>query len=178
MEVQSRLRDELLTVGTENPTMDELNSLPYLDMVIRETLRVHSPVMDTARAAMKDDILPLNKPFMDRKGRMCHGIRYVLDSKYSPALSFQHLLVTFGSPIFSLLDRINKGEIVIIPILAVNRDKSIWGEDAMEFRSLMFWLVQITVYLSPHTLIDQKDGNQFQKLRGASQAPGATCLPS
>jgi hypothetical protein len=30
---QSKLRQELLTLSAENPTMDELNSLPYLESV-------------------------------------------------------------------------------------------------------------------------------------------------
>lgn len=31
------------------------------------------------------------------------------------------------------LHRVKKGTMVLIPILAVNRDKSIWGQDSMEF---------------------------------------------
>jgi len=59
-EVQTKLRNELLSVPTDNPTMDELNALPYLDCVVRETLRIHAPVPSTVRIAMKDDVLPLN----------------------------------------------------------------------------------------------------------------------
>jgi hypothetical protein len=44
VEVQKRLRDELLTVSTDKPTMDELNGLPFLDCVVRETLRLYAPV--------------------------------------------------------------------------------------------------------------------------------------
>jgi hypothetical protein len=29
---------------------------------------------------------------------------------------------------------VKKGQLMLIPIVAVNRDKSIWGEDANEFR--------------------------------------------
>jgi cytochrome P450 len=46
--VQTRLRDELLTVSTDNPSMDELNALPFLDCVVRETLRLHAPVTATS----------------------------------------------------------------------------------------------------------------------------------
>ncbi|KAF8061716.1 cytochrome P450 [Lyophyllum atratum] len=102
--VQEKLRQELLAVDTDNPTMDELNALPYLDMVVRETMRIHAPVASTIRAAVTDDILPLNKPFTDRKGVVHDTIR------------------------------VSKGQTLMIPILAMNRDKSIWGEDAMEFR--------------------------------------------
>jgi len=84
--------------------MDQLNALPYLDMVVRETLRVHPPVPSSMREAVKDDILPLSKPFTDRKG-VVHDVI-----------------------------RVRKGQTMLIPILLVNRDKSIWGEDATEFR--------------------------------------------
>jgi cytochrome P450 len=75
--VQSKLRDELLSLGTDSPTMDELNALPYLDGVIRETLRLHSPVSNTIRVATKDDVVPLGTPITDKKGRVLHEIRSV-----------------------------------------------------------------------------------------------------
>jgi len=103
-EVQTKLRNELLSVPTDNPTMDELNALPYLDCVVRETLRIHAPVPSTVRIAMKDDVLPLNTPFTDKKGNVHHGIR------------------------------VRKGQTIFIPILAMNRARDIWGEDSMEFR--------------------------------------------
>ena len=65
---QSKLREELLTIPTDNPTMDELNSLPYLEAVVREMMRVHAPVVNTQRMAMQDDILPLAKPYIDPQG--------------------------------------------------------------------------------------------------------------
>lgn len=102
--VQSKLREELFTIDTDNSTMDELNGLPYLDMVVRESLRVHAPVPLTSRVAMKDDILPLSEPVTDCKGKVHHTLR------------------------------IRKGQMVFVPIVAMNNDKSIWGEDADEFR--------------------------------------------
>ena len=74
-EVQDKLRKQLLTVGTDNPTMDELNALPYLDAVVRETLRVHAPVPSTMRVATEDDILPLNEPVKDKNGNVLNGIK-------------------------------------------------------------------------------------------------------
>ncbi|TFK60962.1 cytochrome P450 [Pluteus cervinus] len=103
-EVQRKLREELLTVPTENPSMDELNALPYLDAVVRETMRVHAPVPSTIRIATRDDVLPLSKPFTDKKGRVQEGIS------------------------------IRKGQTIMIPILAMNRATWIWGDDAAEFR--------------------------------------------
>ena len=34
--MQKKLREELWTLETDTPTMDELSSLPYLDAVVRE----------------------------------------------------------------------------------------------------------------------------------------------
>jgi hypothetical protein len=73
--------------------MDELNALLYLDYVIRETMRVHAPVPFAIRAAMKDDILPLNTPFTDKKGKVHDGIRHV-----SHFLLPWFWLTTFDSP--------------------------------------------------------------------------------
>ncbi|KAJ7473726.1 cytochrome P450 [Mycena galericulata] len=101
--VQSKLRDELFTLSTENPTMDELNTLAYLESVVRETMRVHAPVMHTQRMAMQDDVLPLSKPFIDKQGKSHDSLP------------------------------IPKGQVMHIPMLAVNTDKEIWGDDAGEF---------------------------------------------
>ena len=75
-EVQIKLREELVAVDTETPSMDELMALPYLDAFVRETLRVHSPVVNTLRIAMKDDVIPVEKPFTDKYGVIHESIRY------------------------------------------------------------------------------------------------------
>ncbi|KAJ3838895.1 cytochrome P450 [Lentinula raphanica] len=103
-EIQNKLREELLQVATESPDMDTLNSLPYLDAVVRETLRVHSPVTGTLRVAMKDDFIPLGTPYTDKNGEVHNSIQ------------------------------VSKGDTLSVPILAVNRSKEIWGEDAREFK--------------------------------------------
>lgn len=102
--IQDKLREELLAVPTDMPSMEELNALPYLDSVIRETLRLHTPVTITARVAEKDDIIPLSEPVKDKYGNLLHEIPLV------------------------------KGNRVQIPILALHRMKALWGEDAAEFR--------------------------------------------
>ncbi|KAJ6517590.1 cytochrome P450 [Mycena vulgaris] len=101
---QAKLRQELLSISTENPTMDELNSLPYLEMVVRETMRVHAPVVFLQRMAMEDDVLPLAKPYVDKTGK-----------------SHDSLLIP-------------KGQVIHIPILAINTDTEIWGPGAGEFK--------------------------------------------
>jgi hypothetical protein len=82
-EVQTKLREELLQVSTDNPSMDDLSALPYLDTVVRETLRVHSPVPSTIRVAMEDDVIPLNTPFVDKNGQTHHGIKYASNTVLS-----------------------------------------------------------------------------------------------
>jgi len=102
--IQDKLRTELLTVPTDNPTMDELNALPYLDAVVREVMRVHAPVPSTLRVAAQDDAIPLEKPVKDKDGN-----------------SHQYIRVT-------------KGQTIFVPILAINRSVEVWGNDATEFR--------------------------------------------
>ncbi|KAJ3479121.1 hypothetical protein NLI96_g9286 [Meripilus lineatus] len=102
--IQDKLRKELRAVSTETPTMDELMALPYLDCVLRETLRLYPPVATSARQAMKDDVIPLNKPYVDTQGNISDSIQ------------------------------IRAGDHIIIPIAAINQMKEIWGDDAEEFR--------------------------------------------
>ena len=75
MQTQTKLREELLSVPSEMPTMEELGALPYLDAVIRETLRIYAPVTTSLRVAVQDDVLPVSQPFTDRKGNLQHEIR-------------------------------------------------------------------------------------------------------
>lgn len=68
-EAQAKLRAELLSVPSEPmPTMEELDRLPYLDAVVRETMRSFSPVPSTVRVANQDDIIPTEAQWEDKKG--------------------------------------------------------------------------------------------------------------
>ena len=71
-DLQKQLRQELLSVPTDTPSMDDVQALPFLDAIVRETMRLYPAVSGTTRVAMKDDVIPLNKPFVDKKGQI-HG---------------------------------------------------------------------------------------------------------
>ncbi|KAG8855330.1 hypothetical protein FRB96_007128 [Tulasnella sp. 330] len=101
--VQDRLRDELSMLASEEPSMEELNALPYLDAVIKEDLRVNAVVSAVIREAARDDVIPLSTPMIDRNGVTRNEVR------------------------------IGKGDSVFLSITAMNRDKAIWGEDAEVF---------------------------------------------
>jgi len=61
-EIQKKLQEEIDEVfeesGGEFPDYNVIQNLPYLDMVIHETLRFHSPVGGNTRVATKDYNLP------------------------------------------------------------------------------------------------------------------------
>ena len=69
-DIQTKLREELLSVTTETPSYDELMALPYLDAVVRETLRLHPAIPAVPRVASKDDVIPLDEPFTNRNGKI------------------------------------------------------------------------------------------------------------
>ncbi|KAI5987609.1 cytochrome P450 [Pisolithus albus] len=102
--IQSKLRQELLAFG-EEPTYDQQqHSLPYLDAVVHETLRVHPPVTDLFRVAAEDDVIPLSEPVVTRSGKVVNSIS------------------------------VARGTQIGIPISCINRSTEIWGADAKVFR--------------------------------------------
>ena len=72
---ETKLREEISNISTDNPTMDDLNGLSYMDFVVRETLRLYPPAPSVLREARKDDCIPLSKPFTDTKGIVRNEIR-------------------------------------------------------------------------------------------------------
>ena len=70
--VQSRLRDEIVKSFQDESapaTLDDLNALPYLEAVVRETLRFHATVEILTRLANEDDVIPMGKSFVDAEGK-------------------------------------------------------------------------------------------------------------
>lgn len=73
--MQKKLREELLSVQSDTPTMEELSALPYLDAVVTETLRLYTPATMSFRVASKDSVIPLSEPFIDCNGKVHNELR-------------------------------------------------------------------------------------------------------
>ncbi|KZV96628.1 cytochrome P450 [Exidia glandulosa HHB12029] len=101
---QTALRLEIQSVRTGTPSLEDLNALPYMDHVVRETLRLWPVVAFSVRAATRDDVIPLASAVDDGKGQTKSSIN------------------------------IQKGDTLYTPIWLINRDKKIWGDDADSFR--------------------------------------------
>ncbi|PPR01103.1 hypothetical protein CVT24_000411 [Panaeolus cyanescens] len=106
-DAQSRLRSELREAmrkaGGDIP-YDELVSLPYLDAICRETLRLYSPVNQLMRQPVEDIVLPLSRPITLRSGHTTSEIM------------------------------VPKGTKCIVSLVASNRNTEIWGPDAHEWK--------------------------------------------
>ncbi|CEL63637.1 Cholesterol 24-hydroxylase OS=Mus musculus GN=Cyp46a1 PE=2 SV=1 [Rhizoctonia solani AG-1 IB] len=104
-EIQARLRQELLETGPgDEISMEELDKIPYLDKFVREVLRVYAVAPMTSREASCDTVVPVGEGYTDAHGIVRHEIR------------------------------LQKGDAISIPILAMNRAKDVWGEDALDFK--------------------------------------------
>ena len=119
-DAQDRLRTELLSVAPPTPvdalTLDEvqslyasISSLPYLENVIRETLRLIPPVHSSIREAMRDDVVPTSGP-LKRKGADGTIVEEDVKQIFVP-----------------------KGTFIHVPIEGFNLDKGLWGQSAWSF---------------------------------------------
>ncbi|KAJ3548741.1 hypothetical protein NM688_g5258 [Phlebia brevispora] len=104
-DVQEKLRTELLEAGQgQDISYDQLVDLPYLDAVCRETLRLYPPASFTSRETQKDAVMPLSEPIQGVDGTMISEIV------------------------------IPKKTMVIVGIRSCNRNRRIWGDDALEWK--------------------------------------------
>ncbi|KAL5482415.1 hypothetical protein ACEPAI_9009 [Sanghuangporus weigelae] len=106
-ERQARLRAEVTAARKEyggDLEYDELMSLPYLDAICRETLRMYPPALLVERITRKDTILPLQWPIKSTHGK---DVREIF---------------------------VRKGTTVYVSIIGANKNKAIWGEDADEWK--------------------------------------------
>lgn len=64
-----------MAADNEQPSIDDLNALPYFDGVLRESMRLRPAIPYTMRVATKDDVLPLATPLTDRDGKVCDEVQ-------------------------------------------------------------------------------------------------------
>lgn len=105
---QTRLREEVTEariLAKSDVAYDELHALPFLDAVVRETLRLFPPVYMIHRTTQRDVTLPLSSP----------------------------VLATDGSTQLSSISLLRNTN-VIIAIEAANRRTDVWGPDAGEWK--------------------------------------------
>ncbi|GJJ13922.1 hypothetical protein Clacol_008179 [Clathrus columnatus] len=118
-DIQTRLRQEFHDLQTSKNVIKNvldieddksyadmykaIDVLPFLDNVIRESLRLIPPIHSSLRVATRDDYIPFSGPVLLRDGTTQHGIG------------------------------IKKGQIVHVSIEAFNVNKNVWGEDAWSF---------------------------------------------
>lgn len=115
--VQARLKEELAHIPVYNPSQicgeeeiiahfNTIDRLPYLDAVMKETIRLAPSIHSTIRVAMTDDEIPLSEEMIMRDGS---------------------IEKTF---------RVKKGQWIHLPLEATSIDRTIWGDDAWDFRSV------------------------------------------
>lgn len=119
---QSSLRDEVRKAVKQRSTdstepsdcefgsYDDLMRLPLLDAIVRETLRLYPPVSWIWRVARAPTSLPLRKPIILSNGAKVDAIPVAV------------------------------GQGIIVGIAAAHRDRSVWGDDADEWKPER-WLV-------------------------------------
>ncbi|KAG6898215.1 hypothetical protein C0992_003327 [Termitomyces sp. T32_za158] len=106
-QIQNRLRVEVVEAYKQHNgdiPYDDLVSLPFMDAVCRETLRLYPPVTRVMRVARQEIVLPLSTPIKGLDGREMDSI-----------------LVPKNTKIF-------------ISILNANRDPLLWGPDSLEWK--------------------------------------------
>lgn len=121
-DIQTHLRNELLSIAPMTNISDlaeeeiqslysNLSNLPYLHNVARESLRLIPPVHSSIRVATQDDEIPTLYPVHGRDGKVDIGKRSVT---------------------------VPKGSFVHVAVEGFNLDKEMWGEDAWEFKLVLF----------------------------------------
>ena len=71
--IQNCLKEELQSLHSIED-MSRVDKLPYLNVVVQETLRLYPPAHSTIRATMEDDVIPLSHPIKLRDGTAMHEV--------------------------------------------------------------------------------------------------------
>ncbi|KAI4518164.1 cytochrome P450 [Schizophyllum commune Loenen D] len=104
---QKRLRDEIRTIRRERDepelSAETFDAMPYLDAVVKETLRFHGVVPQIAKESAVDDVVPFHTPVLGANGELIHEVP------------------------------VQKGQKILLSIAAYNRDKDTFGQDADKY---------------------------------------------
>ncbi|KDR76158.1 hypothetical protein GALMADRAFT_210825 [Galerina marginata CBS 339.88] len=107
-DVQQKAREEVRKArkegGGQDISYDVLVSLPYLDAICKETLRLHPPVSTLTRVTRQDVVLPVGTPIKGLHGEQIQEVP------------------------------LPKGTLIIMSIFNANRTPQIWGPDAQEWK--------------------------------------------
>jgi len=105
---QDKMRQEIREAhrkcGRDRLDYDQLMSLPYLDAVCRETLRLYPPVPTVMRETREDIFLPFSKPLRGKDGKEMNNVL------------------------------VPKGTLIFPSLLSSNKNPDIWGPDADEWK--------------------------------------------
>ncbi|EJD52728.1 cytochrome-450 hydroxylase [Auricularia subglabra TFB-10046 SS5] len=106
-DIQTQLREEISTVPSDLEPQGRLTALEELhlfDNVVREGLRLVSPVHSSLRVAMHDDEIPVSEAVKMKDGSTRWNVK------------------------------IRRGQFVHVAMEGFNLDRTAWGEDAWEFK--------------------------------------------
>ncbi|KAI0070119.1 cytochrome P450 [Panus rudis PR-1116 ss-1] len=107
-DIQDKLREEILKAkeefNGEDIPYDTLVSLPYIEAVCRESLRLYAPLTTINKTAIKDTVMPLSEPIRGVDGTMISEIP------------------------------IAKGTDIMVGIWGSNINPALWGDDAEVFK--------------------------------------------
>ncbi|THH17599.1 hypothetical protein EUX98_g9099 [Antrodiella citrinella] len=106
-EYQTKLRKEIhdreAIIKGRGFNVNDLDNMPFTQACVKEILRLNPPVYHIHRVAGQDVAIPVARPIITKSGKEIREVP------------------------------VPKGTRIILSIVAYNRDKAIWGEDAHKF---------------------------------------------
>ncbi|ESK89570.1 cytochrome p450 [Moniliophthora roreri MCA 2997] len=103
------IKDTRNKTGNEGDlTVNDYDSMPFLNAVIKEAMRLHPIVSTLLRQADVDDVIPLQYPIVSASGEILSEIPVVKEQR------------------------------IMVSVSAYNRLKEVWGEDADEWNPSRF----------------------------------------